>query len=73
MVEPDARPRVIAVGSDVEPEVLATYLEKRHKLRVTVVPHTYGDILIVKDALGRPFEKYRLVKLDDAVRWQRVA
>lgn len=73
MVEPDTQPRVIAVGSDIEPEVLAAYLEKRHKLQATIVPHAYGDILIVKDALGRPFEKYRLVKLGVGVRWQRVA
>jgi hypothetical protein len=66
-------PRVIAVGSEMEPEALAAYLDKRHKRRTTLVPAADGDILVVKDVWGRPCERYRLLKLSGAVRWQRVA
>lgn len=66
-------PRVIAVGSETEPEVLAAYLDKRHKTRTALVPAADGDILVVKDVWGRPRERYKLLKLSGAVRWQRVA
>ncbi len=73
MAEVDAPPRVITVGAEIEPEVLVAYLGKRRETRTALVSHAHGDILVVKDVWGRPFEKYRLVKLGVSVRWQRVA
>lgn len=73
MAEFSAPPRVIAVGTEIEPEVLVAYLDKRREGRAALVPHACGDVLVVKDVWGRPFEKYRLVKLGVGVRWQRVA